>query len=669
MPTANEEAEHMKLTIIDDLLKSDVKRRKKVLLSMHEKNIAYFRKHAPESLANELVVLGTGRFELRINEAFLDILDRSQGGACCHPPGRLLDYVRDFGGWHHTAWHDRLSVTHSILSDDEHSQIRQKFVMDIYEKAPALVSNRGTGKVVLPKLKDGRRYSGTTIFLGIHSGLHIVQYLNTTVVKDAIFIEPDMECLALSCFFLDYGALHRRFGRVMMHVGPDLPENPLDYLVTSASVTSAVWLRMLPAYPSDKFDEIIRRISMRWNAFHEIRVPFDREMRNLGYGAKNLRSGLPVLAGTPALSARSRIVVVGSGPSLDKDLPWLAENQHRLIIIAAHSAAKVLKKAGVKPDFYCTLDTEIPEDLLKKLDMDPDVSLLAYYKASPSLFEGFREVLLYHEENKANAVRFNVRVDYTHPTSGNSSVAMAVFFRPKNIFLAGMDLGFRDANRSHASGTWHDEDEGAGHAATLASDVLPGLPNFDESKGQIFTYSYLNNARGSVEAALGSVAHEARIVNFSDGVKIAFATAAKTSDSVLDAYPEKQADLEAIRGAFSTDVAAVWTPYDRSAAVALDGFRQRLKDRVKLKQFDWLQFAQAVDDAWRFAATATVEEGGGDFRIEVFTKLIHDLLMDWYRVLCHTITKSEAESAYRFGFASFSAVLDSLKFTAELEDL
>ena len=63
----------------------------------------------------------------------------------------------------------------------------QSFRANLQSRSPEVLEHWKTREVVLPKLNDGRRYSGTTIFLGIQSGLHIVQYLNTTVLKDAIF--------------------------------------------------------------------------------------------------------------------------------------------------------------------------------------------------------------------------------------------------------------------------------------------------------------------------------------------------------------------------------------------------------------------------------------------------------------------------------------------------
>ncbi len=660
----------MKLTIIDDLLKAKPKKRGKLLEDMHVRNLDYFRKHASDVLFNALAGLGSGRFEMRINNSFLDILDRRAGGAYCHPPGRLLDYLRDFGSWHHTAWIDKLSVTHDHLGNDEHSDVRRKFISAIYENnAQGMLQTMVSGQVVLPKLKDSRRYSGTTIFLGIHSGLHIVQYLNTTVVKDVIFIEPDLECLALSCFFLDYAAIHRRFGKVVLHAGSNLPENPIDYLVTTASITSAVWLRMLPAYPSDAFDEIIRRISIRWNAFHEIRVPFDRELRNLGYGARNLKACLPVLSASPELSKASRIAVVASGPSLADDLPWLRENRDKLIIISVHSAVRVLRGAGIKPDFQCTLDTEIDEPLLKQLDFYPDVPLVAYYKADPKMFESFNEVLLFPEQNKANVVDFNFKLNYTHPTSGNTAVALATCFRPATIYLVGLDLGFRDASRSHAPGTWHDDNEGAGHATTMAADVLVAEANFEQSAGQIYTYSYLNNARAYIEAALSAVAGTTRIANFSDGIRIAHTTSARSGEETLAPYPTRESDLGKIRAAFATDPATIWKPYQRTAAEALEDFRASLNASLDMKTFDWLNFARAADMAWNEAAVKSLNAEKDDFRIEAFGKLMLDLLIDWYRALCHTRTPAESDKVFQLGYAALCSTLDSLSFPPELDGL
>ena len=77
---------------------------------------------------------------------------------------------------------------------------------------------------------------------------------------------------------------------------------------------------------------VVVRSKLRWRAVHEVMVPFDREVRNLSYGAANLRLGRPILCQPPELSAGSRVALAhdlqalttASAPSPPPTPRWVA---------------------------------------------------------------------------------------------------------------------------------------------------------------------------------------------------------------------------------------------------------------------------------------------------------------------------------------------------------
>ena len=53
--------------------------------------------------------------------------------------------------------------------------------------------------------------------------------------------------------------------------------------------------------------------------------------------------------------AKLPVFVIGSGPSLDNDIPFIRKNQDKAIVVACGTAIDTLYHAGIKPDFYaCT---------------------------------------------------------------------------------------------------------------------------------------------------------------------------------------------------------------------------------------------------------------------------------------------------------------------------
>ena len=654
----------MKMTVIEDLKKAKPKRRPDILHKIHDRNVAFFKKRNLP-LGEALEKMGTGGFVLRFNDDFLDIVEQ-RTNQCAHTPGKLLEYIETVANWHHSGWIDKLEVLHRYTGEHEHGQLLKEFHTALHQMLPKVNERMKAGIIQLPRLADGRRFSGSTVFLGALTGLHIVHYLNTTEVRDIFIIEPDIHKFALSCWFVDYPAIEKRFGRLVLHVGEDMPESPLDFLMAMSPIVAGIWLRLLPIYPSAYFDKVIARTNLRWRSIHEILVPFDRELRNLGYGAANLRAEFPILCKTPQLSKECRIAVVGSGPSLENDIPWLKANRNKLIVFAVHSAIRVLRKHGIEPDFQVTLDTELLEDL-PKLQLDPGIPFIVYYKIDPRAIEGFKTVLMVPENGKANVVRFKHAVTYTHPTSGNTALATALFMQAPETYLLGLDLGFREAEKSHAVGTWHDDDEGAGHGDTKWRENVKAKANFEESEGQIYTHAYYNYSRSAMESAIASLVKDGKVYNLSDGVQIKGAEPRRSGDIKLDANRSRNEDLLAIHGAFVKGRRDVWEPYLQPGADLLQEMRENLQEAFGIKCTDWLSYAKALDTAWVAIFSRHISRYPGDLRIEAYSKLVQDLLSDWMRLMAFTRTPTEFNTGYTEGLKQLQTVLERLEWNDNLD--
>ncbi|MEN9847568.1 MAG: hypothetical protein RL368_308 [Pseudomonadota bacterium] len=652
--------------IISELLRTKNQKRKiKILQEQHDKNIRFFRKRSPE-VADFLANAGTKHFQLAVNDEFLDILDM-RTGQCCHPKGKLLQTIRELGSWHHDRWIDKLEVTHRVLWGSEHGEITHSFITKMHKQVPSVARSFEKGVLGLPRFRDGKRFSGAVAFVGLFSGLHIIHYLLNTRVRDLILIEPNLDNFALSSWFLDYEAIEKNW-RLILHVGVELPEDQLSRLIDESPITSTAWLRILSAYSTPEYEDVIQRLNLRWRALNEIIVPFDRERRNLLYGMRNLKAKLPINHLSPSLSDNSRIAVVASGPSLVNDLAWLKRHQDRLIILAAHSTIKVLKQHQIRPDFLCSLDTEIDDELMAKLDFDYDIPFISYYKADPKILARFKKVLLVNEGNKANSVYFYNALTGTHPTTGNLATSVAVFSKPTQLYFVGLDLAFRSTTQEHVAGYWLGKDD------VVAESTQPELAqaNFLENQGSIYTQSYYDAARMTMECVLVTLEGKTQIYNLSDGAKIVGAQPRHSENIELSPYPEKQQDLLLFEAAFLCESEGIWVSYPRTGREIIEVMLVTFNKVMKLdniKQFDWVDFSKKLDRVWRFIMHDVLikDQEKIDIRIEVFGKLIHDLLTEWYRVMLLVQGTQELQSAYYAGLKEISDILDSLQWETELD--
>ncbi len=343
------------MNIINQLLQaSTAEDKQQLLMEMRVKNIKFFHKELPEqSFAKDIAETSSNKYFLDFTNDFFNVFEKDSG-FYCHPANGLLKHAEKIAQWYHKDWVDLVNGLQTTYTE-EHGRLITNFTVKTQRSCPGINLRVLEGKVDLPTSEDGlHAYFGPVVFLGIFHGLHILKFLETASPSSIMLVEPDIDSFLLSCHIIDYEALYQRFGSLNLVVGTGKLDDVLHQFLNQVSVTKNVWVRFLPIYKSELFDDIINRIKLSWR-MHEIHVPFEREVNNLTYGLKNVLSEHLFLTDKPEV--RGSFAVVGAGPSLLKDLDWLKENQSKIIIVCATTASLVLKKHGIQPDLQVLLDT------------------------------------------------------------------------------------------------------------------------------------------------------------------------------------------------------------------------------------------------------------------------------------------------------------------------
>lgn len=153
-------------------------------------------------------------------------------------------------------------------------------------------------------------------------------------------------------------------------------------------------------------------------------------------------------------------VVVGSGPSLQKDIEWLQKFKSHALIIAAGSSIQALVKHGIKPHLTVVMDggeinTTIFEDPAT-IDAPLLITSTAYYgmsqkKQSQRIYSVLRNDAVAHFFMDRSKETFVLE-----PTSTVTGTAMqaAIALGAKKIIMMGQDLSFPE-NKFYAEGVNH----------------------------------------------------------------------------------------------------------------------------------------------------------------------------------------------------------------------
>ncbi len=235
----------------------------------------------------------------------------------------------------------------------------------------------------------------------------------------------------------------------------------------------------------------------------------------------------------PLNMRRYPLFVVGNGPSLDHDIPFLRRNQDKAVIIACGTALDTLYHAGVKPDFYAA--TERTPEISETLDAIPDqefkdsLTLIAGDVIHPKTVSRFKRTAIFGKPDEPFYWMWQTHVekeqrikeiDLMNPLVGNLGIASIFGFGFNEAYLFGLDCGKKQQNAMHSSYSSIYGQAGVnGEYQTYDEDLLEG--NFGgKVKSNYLMKLCASNMETAIQGHMYFKDEIFKIFNCSDGAKI-----------------------------------------------------------------------------------------------------------------------------------------------------
>ena len=229
--------------------------------------------------------------------------------------------------------------------------------------------------------------TGGLLVYGLGLGYHLESLIELYPNLFVTAAEANMEILSSALHYRDLSAIFSsgRFALVTGHNEPELAAN-LSKAVSRADSDLKVLIhtpsyRCLPA----GFDEIK-------NSFETLLSERRFKTRFGGQEEKNIRENLPALSRSAGvnsvygnLSGRPAILV-GAGPSLDRNLPLLNWLQGKAFILATDTALPALAEAGIECHATISVDPQ-PLSAMHYPEEAPETLLIFFPTTHPSVVE------------------------------------------------------------------------------------------------------------------------------------------------------------------------------------------------------------------------------------------------------------------------------------------
>lgn len=182
----------------------------------------------------------------------------------------------------------------------------------------------------------------------------------------------------------------------------------------------------------------------------------------------NLIANIPrMMKSASVADMRNRIpghaaIVVGAGPSLDRNVDELVRAPSHAMMIATDTAAPVLQQHGITPDWLVTCDpTTVNERHFHGLELDPQTIVAYLPETNPRVLAGYashlRWVCLDNGESATLRYYLN-RVEGVEPFPRGTNVGFCAYSVARllgcdPIILAGLDLSMPLEGHTHVSGS------------------------------------------------------------------------------------------------------------------------------------------------------------------------------------------------------------------------
>ncbi|MBQ9273888.1 MAG: motility associated factor glycosyltransferase family protein [Succinivibrio sp.] len=381
--------------------------------------------------------------------------------------------------------------------------------------------------------------------LGAGLGYLAGELCATLELSALLIIEPDPDLFLCSLYCFDWASLigfFKQEGRALeFMVGasarPGVLEDQLGQFYEAHGRFLCAHTLTVVHDQNEETAQLVEAINRSFHLHYSALGFFDDNLFNISHGCQALLHRRPFVRlglKLPDKFTAFPYFIVGNGPSLDRDIPFLRAHQDQALIIACGTALDTLYHAGIQPDFYgCTERTPQISETIRAL---PDqnflnaITLLGTEVVHPLTLECFPNCLLFGKYGEAfyslatRGLKQGRRISPCvgiNPLVSNLGLATAIMLGFKETYLFGIDNGLKDKNsdlHSAYNAAYHQGGVDLREGLYEMEDLVPG--NFGGVCHSTFLYVLSRDLLAQEIASIRAYDPTRHYYNCSDGALI-----------------------------------------------------------------------------------------------------------------------------------------------------
>ena len=288
------------------------------------------------------------------------------------------------------------------------------------------------------------------IFLGSILGFHISSIVKESDFKIFLIIEDNLEIFRLSMFLNDYEDISTKKKISFILNEENKSDKIIDFLQISPEFNNKIKFELA----SEKDFYLIEEVLNIFLQKNELNYPFSEYLISYIRGINYIKNSYNLLKlNTKHFILKGyRILFLGGGLSLEKEINFIIRNKNNFIIVCVAAVLKVLAKHDITPSIIITSDSS---NIIKEQFFVND----KYYNNSIILASNKTDENVIRLFSKENVFLFNDSLELFNDTGinigvnvGNIGYSILLKLGVDSIYLLGFDACIdQDSKKSHST--------------------------------------------------------------------------------------------------------------------------------------------------------------------------------------------------------------------------
>ena len=287
------------------------------------------------------------------------------------------------------------------------------------------------------------------VFFGVGLGLHISSIHQKIHSEVYLIVEDDLELFRLSLFTLNYANIAKESTLIfsVFEQNSEFTLTCTNFFDTKYYYNHYIKYFHILSHSDEKIEQFHIAVSSQSHLLFYYNTLLNQYIKPLDYMFKDYNFLNKNLNFNDIKLKDTKFLILGAGPSLQKNKEWLKENQDNFIIMAVSATIPFLIQENIKADIIVHLDAfntsiKFYEDpkYLKHLEN----SLFFFSDRIPSqIIDNLPKDKIFFFENGTNYKENTLKP--SAPCVGSISYQILLFLNAQRIYLLGVDLAIDSA--------------------------------------------------------------------------------------------------------------------------------------------------------------------------------------------------------------------------------